>query len=89
VLFPPGGWIWAKNGVPSATIFRDFDSSGQNSRAIRRFLDNGALRAGSEGGVVMVGRMRPETVNALLLWGLEDRANQIALVPVSQLLLPQ
>ena len=37
----------------------------------------------------MVGRIRPDTVSALLLWGLEDRADQIALVPVSQLLQPQ
>ncbi len=93
LLYPKGlntaQKLAAKNGVPSATIFRDFDSAGQKSRAIRRFLDNGALRAGSEGGVVMVGRMRPDTVSALLLWGLEDRADQIALVPVSQLLEPQ
>ncbi|UYV39092.1 divergent polysaccharide deacetylase family protein [Rhodobacteraceae bacterium D3-12] len=79
----------AKNGVPSATIFRDFDAAGQNSRTIRRFLNNGALRAGSEGGVVMVGRMRPETVAALLVWGLDERAGQIALAPISALLQEQ
>lgn len=94
LLFYPKGLntaqkLAAKSGVPSATIFRDFDSANQKPRAIRRFLDNGALRAGSEGGVVMVGRMRPDTVSALLLWALEDRADQIALVPVSQLLQPQ
>ena len=93
LLYPKGlntaQKLAAKNGVPSATIFRDFDANDQNARAIRRFLDNGALRAGSEGGVVMVGRIRPDTVSALLLWGLEDRADQIALVPVSQLLQPQ
>lgn len=76
----------AKNGVPSATIFRDFDAAGQNARTIRRFLNNGALRAGSEGGVVMVGRMRPETVSALLVWALDERAGQIALAPISALM---
>jgi hypothetical protein len=37
----------------------------------------------------MVGRLRPDTISALLLWGLEDRASQISLAPVSQLLQPQ
>lgn len=76
----------AKNGVPSATVFRDVDGKDQNASAIRRFLDYGALKAGDEGGVVMVGRLRPETVTALLLWGLEDRARQVALAPVSALM---
>ncbi|MDQ2092683.1 divergent polysaccharide deacteylase family protein [Rhodalgimonas zhirmunskyi] len=76
----------AKNGVPSATIFRDFDSQGQKAGAIRRFLNHGALKAESENGVVMVGRLRPDTVTALLLWGLEDRARQVALAPVTALL---
>ena len=93
LLFPKGlntaQKLAAKNGVPSATVFRDFDGGGQNARAIRRFLGNGALKAGTEGGVVMVGRLRPDTVNALLVWGLDERAGQIALVPVSQLLQPQ
>ena len=76
----------AKNGVPSAVIFRDMDDKDQKPSAIRRFLNYGALNAGSEGGVVLVGRLRPDTVTALLLWGLEDRARQITVAPVSQLL---
>lgn len=79
----------AKVGVRSATVFRDFDSKDQNAGTIRRFLNHAALKAGSEGGVVMVGRMRPDTVTALLLWGLQDRASQVTLAPVSQLLLVQ
>lgn len=73
----------AKEGVPSATVFRDFDNKGQNSAVIRRFLDQAAFRAGQEGGVIMLGRLREETVSALLLWGLQDRAARVALVPVS------
>lgn len=76
----------SKNGVPSAVIFRDIDAQGQNARTIRRFLNAGALKADSEGGVVMVGRMMPETVNALLVWGLDGRGSQVSLAPVSQLL---
>ncbi|WP_190323887.1 divergent polysaccharide deacetylase family protein [Salipiger aestuarii] len=73
-------------GVPTATVFRDFDGSGQDPRVMRRFLDQAAFRARQEGAVVMLGRLRADTVSALLLWGLQDRASSIALVPVSAIL---
>lgn len=77
----------AREGVPVAPVFRDFDAEGQNARVIRRFLDQAAFRAAQEeGGVVMVGRLRAETVSALLLWGLQDRAGSVALGPISALL---
>ncbi|MDQ2088547.1 divergent polysaccharide deacetylase family protein [Marimonas arenosa] len=90
LLYPKGlntaQKLAAKNGVPSSVIFRDIDGQDQRAGAIRRFLSYGALNAGNEGGVVLVGRLQPDTVTALLLWGLEDRAGQVALAPVSQLL---
>lgn len=73
----------ARNGVPSGVVFRDFDGAGQSPRAIRRFLDQAAFRAGQEGAVIMLGRVRPDTISALLLWGLQDRAGKVALAPVS------
>lgn len=76
-----------KDGVPAAAIFRDFDSAGQKPRVIRRFLDQAAFKAGQEGGVIMLGRLRPETIEALLVWGLADRAGSVALAPVSAVLL--
>lgn len=77
----------AREGVPAVTVFRDFDAQGQNASAIRRFLDQAAFKAAQEQtGVVMVGRLRAETVSALLLWGLQDRANSVALAPVSAIL---
>lgn len=75
-----------REGVASARVFRDFDGSGQNATVIRRFLDQAAFRAGQEGGVVMLGRLRAETISALLIWGLADRASRVALVPVSAVL---
>lgn len=72
-----------KEGVPAAPIFRDLDSKGQSSQVMRRFLDQAAFRAGQEGAVVMLGRLRPDTVSALLLWGLQDRAGTVALAPIS------
>ncbi|WP_027259016.1 divergent polysaccharide deacteylase family protein [Leisingera aquimarina] len=72
-----------RDGVPAGIVFRDFDGAGQNPRAIRRFLDQAAFRAGQEGAVIMLGRLRPDTISALLIWGLQDRAARIALAPVS------
>lgn len=90
VLYPNGldtaRKLATRKGVPAATVFRDFDSDGQSADVIRRFLDHAAFRAGQEGGVVMVGRLRAETVQALLVWSLQDRASRVALAPISALL---
>jgi polysaccharide deacetylase 2 family uncharacterized protein YibQ len=87
VLFPQGldtaQKLAAKEGVPSATVFRDFDGKGQSTVVIRRFLDQAAFKAPQESGVVMVGRLRDETISALVLWGLQDRAGTVAFAPVS------
>ncbi|WP_168797722.1 divergent polysaccharide deacetylase family protein [Aliishimia ponticola] len=76
----------AKNGVASHTMFRDFDSSGQTPIVIRRFLDQAAFKAGQQGGLIMVGRLRTDTISALLVWGLQDRASRVAIAPVSAVL---
>ncbi|SLN27338.1 Divergent polysaccharide deacetylase [Roseivivax jejudonensis] len=81
-----GQQLAARAGVPSATIFRDFDGEGQDPTVQRRFLDQAAFRAGQEGAVVMLGRLRADTISALLLWSLQDRADEVALVPASQVL---
>lgn len=73
----------ARDGVPAAVVFRDFDGAGQSPTVMRRFLDQAAFRAGQEGAVVMLGRVRPDTISALLLWGLQDRAGRVALAPIS------
>jgi len=52
-------------------------------------LDQAAFKAGIEGSVIMLGRMRPETISALLVWGLQDRASQVALAPISAVLQSQ
>ncbi|MCG7626596.1 divergent polysaccharide deacetylase family protein [Epibacterium sp. MM17-32] len=72
-----------RDGVPAGVVFRDFDGAGQDPRAMRRFLDQAAFRAGQEGAVIMLGRLKPDTISALLIWGLQDRASRVELVPVS------
>ncbi len=90
VMFPKGldtaQKLARREGVPAATVFRDFDGKGQTATVIRRFLDQAAFKADQEGGVIMVGRVRDETVSALMLWGLQDRASTVALAPVSAVL---
>jgi len=82
--------LMAREGVPSASVFRDFDAKGQDASVIRRFLDQAAFKAGQEeAGVIMLGRLRADTISALLLWGLQDRATSVALAPVSAILLAE
>lgn len=73
-------------GIPAGVVFRDFDGAGQTGTVMRRFLDQAAFRAGQDGAVIMLGRVRPDTISALLLWALQDRAARVALAPVSAVL---
>ncbi|WP_386682405.1 divergent polysaccharide deacetylase family protein [Loktanella sp. R86503] len=75
--------------VRAATIYRDLDSNGQDARVIRRFIDQAAFRARQQPGVVLMGRIRPETISALILWGTANRAGQVSLAPLSATLLAQ
>ena len=69
--------------LASHKLLSNFDGKGQTAVVIRRFLDQAAFKASQEGGVIMVGRLREETLAALLVWGLQDRAGSVALAPVS------
>lgn len=73
-------------GVPAGVIYRDLDAEGQDARVIRRFLDQAAFRARQQSGVVLVGRVRPDTLSALILWGSANRAGDVTLAPVSAVL---
>ena len=72
--------------VPAGVIFRDLDSEGQDARVIRRFLDQAAFRARQESGVLLLGRMRADTISALVLWGTANRSGQVAFAPASAVL---
>ncbi|WP_238366631.1 divergent polysaccharide deacetylase family protein [Mesobacterium pallidum] len=90
VLFPKGlntaEAIAEKAGVPAHIVYRDLDARGEDALAIRRQLDQAAMKAGADTGVIATGRLRADTISALLLWGLQDRASRVALVPVSAVL---
>jgi polysaccharide deacetylase 2 family uncharacterized protein YibQ len=76
-----------REGVPSITVFRDFDGKDQSVAVMRRFLDQAAFKARQVDGVVMLGRLRPDTINALAVWALQDRASTVAVAPISAVLL--
>jgi polysaccharide deacetylase 2 family uncharacterized protein YibQ len=77
----------AEQGVPTGIIFRNLDDEDQDARVIRRFMDQAAFRARQESGVVLLGQIRGETISALIQWGAANRASQVALVPVSKVLI--
>lgn len=72
--------------VPAGVIFWDLDGQDQDARVIRRFLDQAAFRARQESGVLLLARVRPNTISALVLWGTANRAGQVAVAPVSAVL---
>ena len=75
-----------REGVPAALIYRELDAGNEEVPAIRQYLDRAAFRAAQEGSVIMLGSTRPETIEALVLWALEDRAASVAIAPVSAVL---
>lgn len=74
-------------GVPAGVIYRDLDGDGQDARVIRRFLDQAAFRARQNDGVILLARMRQETIDALDAWNEANRAGQVALAPLTTVLL--
>lgn len=73
-------------GVPSVVIHRDLDADDQDARVVRRFVDQAAFRARQESGVILIGRVRPDTISALILWATANQNDQVAIVPLSTVL---
>lgn len=53
---------------------------------MKRFIDQAAFRAGKDEHIVLVGRAKPDTIQALAEWALGNRAASVSLVPLSYLL---
>lgn len=92
LVFLPNGLNTAeamarRENIAAVSVLRDFDGEAQDARTKRRFLDGGAFRARQDGAVVMLGRLTPDTLSALVLWSLQDRASSVAMVPVSNILI--
>lgn len=74
-------------GVAAATAFRLLDDEDQRAPVITRYLDRAGFAAGQQGGVVVVGRIRPDTITALFSWALSGRSEGVRLAPVSAVLM--
>lgn len=73
-------------GLPAAAIFRALDAEGETAPVIRRYLDRAAFTAQQDGRVIVVGRLRADTVEAIQDWAsTSNRAAALALAPVSAL----
>jgi polysaccharide deacetylase 2 family uncharacterized protein YibQ len=79
----------ATDGVPVANIARELDGAGESRDAIERSLQQAALRARQSGNVVLLGRTTPDTLAAIRNWAESSDPSQIALAPVSAILLEQ
>jgi polysaccharide deacetylase 2 family uncharacterized protein YibQ len=76
--------------VRHAEIFRVIDPGLESQFTIRRFLDRAVFQASQLGYVIVYGDAANDaTMEALELWRNEGRADQVALVPVSAILLGQ
>lgn len=78
--------IAVSRGVPATTVFRVFDDGRRDNAAIKRFLDQGAFRAGQVGPVVLAGTMRADSIGAIAEWALGARAATVSLAPLSAIL---
>lgn len=77
----------AREGVAVGTILSDFDGDNQSAADIGRQFDQAASEAaqGVE-GVILLGHLRGETIDALRRWASQDSASQVSLAPVSAVL---
>jgi polysaccharide deacetylase 2 family uncharacterized protein YibQ len=87
----PGGLNTAEQmaqraGVPAETLYRLLDDEDQRATVITRYLGRAEFAAVQEGGVIVAGRVRPDTVTALYSWALGDRDEGVAIAPVSAVL---
>lgn len=72
-------------GVPSDVVFRVIDET-DDAASIRTALERAVLEASKSGKVIVIGRVRPDTVTTLFSWLLSPGASSVSIVPVSQVL---
>ena len=82
----PGRGVLALAGVPAAPLQRDLDGQWQGTDAIEAALDQAATSADAQRGVIVLGRMRADTLRALSLWSGQGGARRVTLAPVSAVL---
>ena len=76
----------AGQGVPAASVFREIDPTLSDRASISRALDQAALRARTEGRLVVIARANEAQIAGVLAWALENRGGSVALAPLSAVL---
>ncbi|CUX79700.1 divergent polysaccharide deacetylase family protein [Roseibaca calidilacus] len=77
-----------REGVPHAQVFRVLDDEDQSPFTIRRYLDRAVFQASQIGEVIVFGDAANDaTMEALEMWRSDGRADQVAVVPISAILL--
>jgi len=79
----------ASSGVPDAQVFRVLDGDNEGVQLMTRYLDRAAFQASRDASVVVLGIVRPQTMEALNQWVVGRRAAEVALAPISSLMLEQ
>lgn len=75
-------------GIRHTQVFRFLDATEESPFTIRRFLDRAVFQGTQMGQVVVYGEASsPGLLQALDMWQSEGRVDQVALVPVSAILL--
>lgn len=77
------------SGVPDAQVFRVLDGDNEGVQLMTRYLDRAAFQASRDASVVVLGIVRPQTMEALNQWVGGRRAAEVALAPISSLMLEQ
>ena len=88
MIIYPGGLntaerLGAQQNVATARVFREIDGLGQDAAAVKLLLDQAAFQAHQFNTVILIGRNRPETVQALSEWAESRSADTVALAPIS------
>ncbi len=82
----PAAQLAQSMGLTQGQVFRVLDAQEENIQTMRRYLDRAAFRAAQQGGVIVLGHARPDTLAALMEWRLHGRAQSVQLAPVSAVL---
>jgi hypothetical protein len=82
----PADQVAQSAGLGAGRVFRVLDEGDEMPPVIRRYLDRAAFKAAQEGGVIVLGRSRGDTIAGLVEWRLEGRSDAVVLAPVSAVL---
>jgi len=93
MIIYPGGLnsaerLGEQQGLATARVYRQIDSGDQGAPEVKLLLDQAAFQARQSDAVILIGRNRPDTVQALAEWVDRPLDDGVKLAPVSVALKP-